>query len=316
MRRLGGVSPSALRHPDSLKIESRAYSAYHSPKNAGGKMQVAVVDYRSPEAPKQFAESLRELGFAVLANHPLNQKLIDDAYSEWEAFFAGKDKENYAFNAETHDGFINTVLSETAKGNDKKDLKEFYHYYPWGRCPNYLRPTTQKLYDGLEKLSVELLLWIQNHMPSDIQKQLSMPLGEMIQDSPKTLFRLIHYPPLRGDEPADAMRAAAHEDIDLLTLLVAASEPGLQVKNKQGEWLDVPTRKDWIIVNTGDMLAECTNDFYKATTHRVKNPTGEAAKKSRLSMPIFLHPRNEVILSQRHTGASYREERFKELGLL
>ncbi len=279
-------------------------------------MQVAVVDYRSPDAPRQFAESLRELGFAVLTNHPLNQKFVDDAYNEWEAFFAGQDKVNYAFDTKEHDGFVSTVLSETAKGNDKKDLKEFFHYYPWGRCPDYLRPTTQRLYEGLEKLSAELLFWIQDHMPADIQNQLSIPLGEMIQDSPRTLFRPIHYPPLRGDEQPGAMRAAAHEDIDLLTLLVAATEKGLQVKNKQGEWLDVPTRKDWIIVNTGDMLAECTQGFYKATTHRVKNPEGEAAKKSRLSMPIFLHPREDVVLSKRHTAGSYRAERFKELGLL
>ena len=112
------------------------------------------------------------------------------------------------------------------------------------------------------------------------------------------------------------MRAAAHGDINMLTLLPAATAGGLQVKDAQGNWLDVPIKPNWIIVNVADMLQECTGYYYKSTTHRVLNPTGEAAKKSRLSMPLFLHPRDDVQLSARHTGKSYRAERYKELGLV
>ena len=105
------------------------------------------------------------------------------------------------------------------------------------------------------------------------------------------------------------------QDINLLTLLPAATASGLQVKHSSGDWWDVPINPSWIIVNAGDMLQECTDYYYPSTTHRVLNPTGDEAKKSRLAMPLFLHPCGEVVLSKRHTAQSYRAERFAELGL-
>ena len=89
----------------------------------------------------------------------------------------------------------------------------------------------------------------------------------------------------------------------------------MQVLSKSGDWIDVAGGHGNIIVNSGDMLGECSDGYYRATTHRVVNPEGEAAKQARLSMPLFLHPRDEVVLSKRHTASSYRAERFKELGL-
>jgi isopenicillin N synthase-like dioxygenase len=160
-----------------------------------------------------------------------------------------------------------------------------------------------------------LLQWVDENSSAEVRGKFSMPLPEMIKDSQNTMFRLIHYPPLTGDEPVGALRAAAHEDINLLTLLPAATASGLQVKNVQGNWLDVPINPNWIIVNAGDMLQECSGHYYKSTSHRVLNPTGEGAKKSRLSMPLFLHPRDEVVLSNQHTRLSYFQERMKELGL-
>ena len=129
------------------------------------------------------------------------------------------------------------------------------------------------------------------------------------------LLRLIHYPPIDGSEEDGAVRAAPHGDINLLTILPSSTEPGLQLLSSNNEWIDGPFRKDYIIVNVGDMLQECSNHYYKSTIHRVINPEGIDASKPRLSLPLFLHPRNEVQLSERYLAEEYRQERYRELGL-
>jgi len=278
-------------------------------------MRVRVVDYHSPNAAAEFSQGLKETGFAVLSNHPIPTVLIDEAYKLWYAFFKSDDKNDFAFYKETHDGYVSTQLSETAKGYSTKDIKEFYHYYLGRRCPKACVDVTSQLYIELNNMASTLLNWIEENSPAEIKANYSMPLSKMIKDCPNSLFRIIHYPPLNGHEPKDAMRAAAHEDINLITLLPAATADGLQVKDSEGNWLDVPINPGWIIVNIADMLQECSGFYYPSTSHRVLNPTGENAKKSRLSMPFFLHANDDVVLSSRHTAASYRAERFRELGL-
>jgi isopenicillin N synthase-like dioxygenase len=135
----------------------------------------------------------------------------------------------------------------------------------------------------------------------------------MIEGCEQTLLRILHYPPLNGSEPDGALRAAAHGDINLLTLLPAANEPGLQVLGKDGGWIDVPCDFGLLIVNIGDMLAEASGHFYPSTVHRVLNPTGQGRFKSRISMPLFLHPRRDIVLSERYTVGSYFDERMREL---
>lgn len=277
-------------------------------------MSVLTIDYLDDNAAEQLCFSLKNTGFAVLKNHPLSNNLINRTYANWQNFFTSADKNNFSFNRDTHAGFIPTTLSETAKDHQIKDLKEFFHFYPWGPCPDALKNLTLETYQAMEKLAAKLLHWIELHLPSPIQKQLSMPLSHMIQDSPRTLLRIIHYPPLVGTEPSSAIRAAAHEDINLITLLPAATSNGLQVKNKQGQWLDIHANPQELVINSGDMLTECTQQYYQSTTHRVINPTPET-NISRLSMPLFLHPRDNVPLSSRHTAKSYCLERFNELGL-
>ncbi|PIZ04543.1 MAG: 2OG-Fe(II) oxygenase [Gammaproteobacteria bacterium CG_4_10_14_0_8_um_filter_38_16] len=279
-------------------------------------MSIRVIDFRSPTAAAEFAAGLKEIGFAVISNHPVSQALINQAYEQWYAFFKSDEKKQFTFNPETQDGYISKELSETAKGYDQKDLKEFYHYYKGQRCPASCFDVTSKLSDALTSLAGILLSWVNDHAPSDVQSKFSMPLPDMIKNSDRILFRLIHYPPLTGNEPVGAIRAAAHEDINLLTMLPAATAEGLQVQDASGNWLDVPINPGWIIINAGDMLQECSGHYYKSTSHRVLNPTGEAAKKSRLSLPLFLHPRSDVVLSEKYTAASYLNERLKELGLL
>jgi isopenicillin N synthase-like dioxygenase len=279
-------------------------------------MYVAKVDFRDKDAAKQFADSLRDTGFAVITDHPLDMKLVADVFKEWEGFFASEDKYNYRFNPMLQDGYYPMDVAEKAKGYDVLDIKEFYHYYPWGQYPNGLSDKTRQLYEQMNKVAVTLLGWVEANTPADIVAQLSEPLSHMIKDSPNTTLRILHYPPLTGTEAQGAIRAADHEDINLLTILPAATSPGLQVKDKQGNWHDVPCDPGSIVVNSGDMLQECTRGYYKATTHRVCNPMDATANQSRLSMPLFLHPRDEVVLSERYTRLSYLTERLKELGTL
>ncbi|TWX72695.1 2OG-Fe(II) oxygenase family protein [Colwellia sp. C1TZA3] len=278
-------------------------------------MQVQVIDYQASDAAEKFVESLRNTGFGVLTNHPIQQALVDKIYQDWYVFFSQEEKQGFAFDAEKQDGYFAPEISETAKGHNKKDIKEYYHVYPWGRIPEQLKTDILNYYKMASDLASELLDWVEKYSPPEVTKHYSEPLSHMIKDTPNTLLRILHYPPLNGTEEPGAIRAAAHEDINLLTILPAANEPGLQVQAQDGEWLDVPADFGHLIVNIGDMLQEASQGYFPSTSHRVINPTGENAVKSRISLPLFLHPRNEVVLSEKHTHASYLLERLKELGV-
>ena len=276
-------------------------------------MHLPVVDFTSPTAPQEFCKSLRETGFGVLKNHPLNQDLVESIYAEWLGFFKTEAKGKYAHDPVKHDGYFSPSVSETAKNNTKKDLKEFFHIYPWGRYPAEVSDNAQRYYAQGAALAATLLGWVEDNSPAEVKARYSMPLPKMIEGSDHTLLRVLHYPPLQGDEDPGAVRAAAHEDINLLTILPAATEPGLQVKGKDNAWHDVPCDFGYLIVNIGDMLQEASGHYYPSTSHRVLNPKGEGAKKSRISLPLFLHPRREVVLSERYTVETYFNERMEEL---
>ncbi|MCF2949515.1 isopenicillin N synthase family oxygenase [Paraglaciecola aquimarina] len=278
-------------------------------------MELIAVDYQAPNADKLFVESLRTTGFGVLKNHPIDQQRVRSIYQNWQAFFNSSDKENFAYSKENHDGFFSTSVSETAKGFKKKDIKEYYHYYPWGRCPESLKQEISDYYRDTNALASELLTWVEKHSPAEVSAKYSQQLSSMVTNSEQTLLRILHYPPLDGSEEPDAIRAAAHEDINLLTILPAANEPGLQVKGVADSWIDVPCDFGNLIVNIGDMLQEASGGYFPSTTHRVINPEGSDQTKSRISLPLFLHPNPEVVLSERHTAKSYLKERLDELGV-
>jgi isopenicillin N synthase-like dioxygenase len=204
-------------------------------------------------------------------------------------------------------------VSETAKNHSQRDLKEFFHVFPWGRYPAEVSDAARRYYQAGSALATELLQWVQDQSPPEVRAAYSLPLPHMIEGCEQTLLRILHYPPLNGSEPDGALRAAAHGDINLLTLLPAANEPGLQVLGKDGGWIDVPCDFGLLIVNIGDMLAEASGHFYPSTVHRVLNPTGQGRFKSRISMPLFLHPRRDIVLSERYTVGSYFDERMREL---
>lgn len=276
-------------------------------------MKIETVDYTASDAGERLARSLRETGFAVLANHPIRADRIDEAYALWGGFFASDSKLNYLRDYEKQDGYF-PFKSEHAKDAQKKDLKEFYHVYPWGRVPEDLEAFTRKLYADLTAIGIELLSWLDKLMPDEISASLSMPLQEMMQASQQSLLRILHYPPVSAEEDVAAIRAAAHEDINLITLLLAGSQPGLQARDKQGQWHDVPCDPGMITINNGDMLSLATNGYFPSTTHRVINPD-DKLNLSRYSMPMFLHPHPDVKLRQDFTAEAFLQERLKEIGL-
>ncbi|HSD28915.1 MAG TPA: 2OG-Fe(II) oxygenase family protein [Vicinamibacteria bacterium] len=277
-------------------------------------MDVLNVRYGAEDTGTRLARSLRETGFAVVTGHPVSKDLMERAYAEWERFFASPEKHAFTFDVKRQDGYF-PFRSENAKGHPQKDLKEFFHVYPGTVLPGWMSDATRWLYGALSALAGELLALVEDHTPEAVRTGLSMPLRKMVDGSPQTLFRILLYPPLSGREEEGAVRAAAHEDINLITLLVAATAPGLQVLDTRGRWRDVPADAGSIVVNAGDMLQMATGGHYRSTTHRVVNPVGEEARRPRLSMPLFLHPWPEVRLSATHTAGEYLEERLREIGL-
>jgi len=277
-------------------------------------MQVAIIDYTTSDAPRMFTRSLKETGFAVLNHHPISADLVTEVYQRWQDFFESDGKDAYLFSQETQDGYF-PFRTENAKGSDKKDLKEFYHYYRWGRVPEVLKQITDQLYQDLDALAGNLLRWVEMELPAEVSSKFSEPLAAMIENSHRTLLRTIYYPAFTGGEEPGAIRAAAHEDINLITLLVGATEAGLEVKDREGKWHSVPCDPGMIAVNTGDMLQMATEGYLPSTTHRVVNPEGSDRSRPRLSMPLFLHPRDEVLLDPYTHAKDYLDQRLREIGL-
>lgn len=280
-------------------------------------MKVLTVDYQAETAPVDFSRSLKETGFAVLKNHPIDWAKIEKVYAEWADFFNSPERFDYAFDPARQDGYVSAAISEVAKGETVKDIKEFYHmYYPWGRYPSSISQTTRELFDEAFALAGELLSWIERGLPKEIKSQLKKPLSEMICVE-RTLQRILYYPALKGNEEVGAIRAAAHEDINLITVLPAASEAGLEAKDAEGNWHRVQVDPECLVVNIGDMLAELTGSYYISTTHRVVKPEGEEAGRARMSIPTFLHAHADDYISENYpTAKQYLDERLRELGLL
>ena len=273
--------------------------------------KILTIDFKSKNAPVDFVKSLSSTGFAVIQNHGIDSSLINDTYKDWKLFFNSDIKHNYLFDLNKQDGYF-PFKSENAQGSDTKDLKEFFHIYRWGRYPKEITAITKKMHQKLIDLGSNLLDYLDEYAPDYVRDKFSMKLSEMINDSGQNLLRVIHYPPVRKEDVLDgAIRAEAHTDINLITILIA--EPGLQVVDSSGNWVDVELSENSIVVNIGDMLQKCSGGFYKSTIHRVVNPKG--VNRSRYSMPLFIHPRDEVRLSSGFTAKEYLDQRLKQIGL-
>lgn len=278
-------------------------------------MKIQLVDCAAENAAQQFAQSLTDTGFAVLVNHGIDTARIDALYDSWAQFFASDIDDKKQFVQEGQRGFF-PYLSENAKGQSEKDLKEFFQVYPDARVPSEQEGVTRETYSALAALGQKLLGWLDEQTPEEIRAGYSMPLADMAKESPKTMFRILHYPPVDAERAqAGAIRAAAHEDINLITLLLAGSAPGLEAQDLDGNWHEVSCDPGMIAVNAGDMLQMASQGHYPSTTHRVVNPEGQDASQARYSMPIFIHPHSDVELKAGVTADDYLNERLREIGL-
>jgi len=278
-------------------------------------------------------QSLKDTGFAIVTDHGLSKELIDDVYDYWTMFYQSPDdfKLKFKYNpAENLQGGFFPFKSENAKDYKVGDLKEFYHFYRSGNLPIppveilgkfdvvNIRASPLNviaLFNAMEAVGIKILSEINNNLPNDVWDSLSMDLETMAANSPATLFRSIYYPPIKDNDAAEgAVRAAAHEDINLITLLPAATASGLEVLDTEDKWHSVDTSENDLVINAGDMLQLASRGYLKSTTHRVVN-TEEGRVAARFSMPLFIHPWPEVRLSPTKTAAQYLDERLEEIGL-
>jgi isopenicillin N synthase-like dioxygenase len=281
---------------------------------------------------------LQEFGFLNVEGHGIDSSLIRGTYDLWKRFFELPDdvKRKYSGIEGGARGYTPFGV-EHAKDNPLPDLKEFWHVgqeppagHPYGQeypqnvwpqeIPEIRQPTRQ-LYQSLEGVAENLLRALADYfdLPRETFSSM-MTVGNSI-------LRVIHYPPVRP-EHVPAVRAAAHEDINLITLLCEATDSGLEILTGEGEWMPVETGPGQIVVDAGDMLSRFTNEVVPATTHRVVNPPSESGR-DRYSMPFFVHPYSscDLTILDRFTSAdnppkyppitagAFLEQRLREIGL-
>ncbi|KAA9340418.1 isopenicillin N synthase family dioxygenase [Larkinella humicola] len=302
-----------------------------------------LADFKAgdPERKAKFVRDLgaafNNIGFVSIRNHGLTDDLTDNLYSSVKAFFSADEetKKKYEF-PELHGqrGYVGKN-KETAKGFKVADLKEFYHVgqpEPINGMPENVFPdefpdfkkNTVVTYQTLENAGRTLLRAIALYL------ELPEDYFEDKVDHGDSILRAIHYFPLNPDLVQEgAVRAAAHGDINLITLLMGASAEGLEVLRRDGKWIPITALPDQVIVNVGDMLDRLTNHKLKSTIHRVVNPPREKMNSPRYSIPFFMHPRGDMDLSSLEscistenpriyedmTAGAFLDERLRELGL-
>lgn len=269
-------------------------------------MKVAVCNFGSPDFEKSLLNSVINTGFVVVTDHGIDFGLIKEAQQEWREFFLQERpyKELFVNKADGNLGY-KAIGTETAVGSEVADLKEFYHWQPGKTVPGNAKTVTSLLYDQLNFLGQEILTVLSRHSGANYQDQ--------CYQSDNTLLRTIYYPAIKNLKSVEtgAVRAAAHEDINHITLLVAASAPGLEVMDSQKQWHAVPHEENSITVNIGDMLQLASEGLYKSTTHRVVNPN--ESNSDRLSMPLFIHPYSETVLAPGVTAGQFLAQRIDQI---
>ena len=276
-------------------------------------MDVKLVDFTLPEAPRFFTESMLESGFAVITNHNIARDEISNFYQAWEHFFVHEKPEEFLAKGEDQAGYFSEEKAETAKGNTAQDLKEYFQYWPGTKVPPHLTEITLSFFKKMIDMGLIAMLWLQENTDSSIWHRIDRPFPEYLSQE-HTLLRVLRYPPMKGPIKPGATRAAAHEDINLITMLPAADEPGLELKSKStGEWFPLEAPAGSIVVNIGDMLQELTDGLLPSTSHRVVNPKPEHILNSRMTAPVFCHPHPELVLSERYSAKDYLNERLKEI---
>jgi len=288
-----------------------------------------------------FGGSFERFGFAVIADHGIPQGLIERAWTLTEQFFALPVEEKQGYYDKDLGGQRGYTPFKTEIAKDAKhvDLKEFWHVgrdlpagHPaakdmmpnvWPSRPADFREALTDLWNAFDRAGLRLLSAIARHL------KLSPDYFDNVVDHGNSILRLLHYPPIPAD--AEGVRAGAHEDINLITLLLGAEEAGLQLLDRNGQWLAIKPPEGALVVNVGDMLQRLTNNVLPSTTHRVVNPPPERRGFSRYSMPFFLHPNPEFLIetlpgtitadNPNHyptpiTAHDYLHERLVEIGLV
>ena len=308
---------------------------------------VNLKDFLSedPNKKQQFINDIgkayEEIGFVALKGHFLDDTLVDNLYKEIKNFFAlpVETKRKYEIpGIGGQRGYV-SFGKESAKGKKEGDLKEFWHFvqyvendpeleaeYPANviveELPNFNK-IGKETYRMLEKTAKYVLRALALHL--DLEETY---FDQYIHNG-NSILRPIHYPPIL-DEPKNAVRAAAHGDINLITLLMGAQGRGLQVQNHKGEWIDAIAEPDELMINVGDMLSRHTNNKLKSTIHQVINPPRELWGTSRYSIPFFMHPISSMKLDVLEscidednpkqfddiTAGEFLNERLVELGLI
>jgi len=280
------------------------------------------------------------IGFVAVKNHLIAESTVERLYNEVKAFFDLPEdtKKKYEVVELAGQRGYTSFGREHAKGSNAGDLKEFWHFgqevtdsdpikseYPANIFTDELPGFNEvgiQAYRDLESTGKFMLRAIALHLGLD-----EFYFDDKIKNG-NSILRPIHYPPITS-EPKSAVRAGQHEDINLITLLIGASADGLEVLNKQNEWVAVTALPDHIVVNVGDMLQRLTNGKLKSTTHRVVNPAREKWGSSRFSIPFFLHPRSEMRLDslpscigageqpqwEPISAGEFLDERLAEIGL-
>jgi isopenicillin N synthase-like dioxygenase len=290
---------------------------------------LSLVDYFNETTRKTFIQrfflGLTEYGFVTIRHHKISHELLAEAYRLSQDFFALSEAVKNQYFIPGHGGArgYTPFGKEHAKDAPAPDLKEFWHVGRfeniWPKEIQHFRLTFETLFKELDDLGRVLL--------SALTGPLQIPENyfDHMTNRGNSILRLLHYPPIAAGVDPRCVRAAAHEDINLITLLVSASTTGLELKLRSGEWLSIPSEPMDIIVDSGDMLSRLTNDVIPSTTHRVVNPVGPNV--SRYSMPFFMHPNSDAILSCldscRGEGAKYPDilsddflqQRLREIGL-
>tara|TARA_Y100000748_G_scaffold272902_1_gene247082 strand:+ start:624 stop:1553 length:930 start_codon:yes stop_codon:yes gene_type:complete len=284
---------------------------------------------------KELGESFNQTGFAIIKNHDLSKEKTDLLYDAIKTFFA-LDEENkikyYFPNLYGQRGYV-VKGQEHAKGSKKGDLKEFFHI----GNPSISNPQNVWPHEviNFNEVGSEVFLTLEN-IGLTILKAISMYLDidiKYFDDKVKggdSILRSIHYYPLDPSDVSDgAVRAAAHGDINLITLLMGASADGLEILTKQNKWIPIRSNDDELVINVGDMLERLTNKKLMSTIHRVVNPSADKLSTSRYSIPFFMHPKSEMDLSclstcysennpkqfEDTTAGQFLEERLRDIGL-
>lgn len=272
--------------------------------------EIASVSIARPlsEVAEELGRSFEEYGFAVIRDHGIPAELIARAEELSKRFFALPEETKRAYHIPGGGGARGYTPFGTEKAKDAQihDLKEFWHVgrsLPEGHplaefmAPNLwpkeiegFRETFEALYAAFEKAGARVLEAIALHL--GLPREWFAPT---VEDG-NSVMRLLRYPPLEGAAAEGAIRAAAHEDINTITLLLGAEEAGLELLTASGEWQAIEVPEGALVVNIGDMLERLTNGKLRSTTHRVVNPRGPAAYRSRYSMPFFLHFRPDFTI--------------------